>query len=191
MLNRWVENRIKGFEDLTGQSADYLRDIYEGSHSAFFKYLMFQQGIGAHQSAAPSDALAVVAIAVMRQQDCGPCMQITMTFAEMENVDEAVLRAAFDRDLDALPAPLDMVYLYAEAVVRSDWKSADYEPLVRAHYGDAAMVDFALRIASSAVYPTLKRALGHGHACTSVKIGGKVMAAPRVETHDETVAAVA
>lgn len=191
MLNRWVENKIKGLERLTGQSADYLRDIYRGSKPAFFKYLMFQQGIGAHHSAAPADALAVAAIAVMRHQDCGPCMQITMTFAEMEQVDVTILQAAFERDLDALPAPLGTVYLYAEAVARSDWKSADYEPLVREHYGDAAMIDFALRIASSAVYPTLKRALGHGHACTSVTIGGKVMAAPTQDAHEPPLAALA
>ena len=148
MIDQSVETKIAGLEDLTGQSADYLRDIYRASPAAYAAYEAFQNGIGQYQENAPSDALAVAAIAVMREQDCGPCMQISVTFAVMEGVDAAVLQAAFQRNLDALPAPLDTVYLYAEAVAKSDWNSAEYEPLLREHYGDAAMVDFALRIAA-------------------------------------------
>jgi len=175
LIDRWVEHRIGGFEALTGQSAAYLRDIYRASKPAFFKYLMFQTGMGQHRTAAPAEALAVASVAVMRQQDCGPRLQISLTLAENQGVSSKLLEAAAARDLAGLPDPLDTVFLFAEAVTRSDWNSAHYEQILRDHYGDAGMVDLAFAIASAAVYPTLKRALGHGNACTSVSIGGKVV----------------
>ena len=190
--NQQIAKDIADFEALSGQSADYLRDIYEASDEAYLNYTKFQTGIGQHNETAPKDAMAVASIAAMRQQDCGPCMQITVRFAEMNGVDRDIIEAAVRGESDRLPGLLQNVFLFADAVARRDASSTDYDDVLRAAYGDSGMVDLAFAIASAGVYPTLKRALGHGLACTSVKIGHTIIPmAPETVTHPDHAHAVA
>jgi hypothetical protein len=41
-----------------------------------------------------------------------------------------------------------------------------------ARWGDQALLSLALTMAASRVYPSLKYAWGHGHACTRVSLAG-------------------
>ena len=187
-----VEQKIADFEILSGESADYLRDIYQASPKAFSHYMQFQNGMGQHNEAAPKDAMAVASIAAMRQQDCGPCMQITVRFAEMNGVDRDIIEAAVRGENDRLPGLLQNVLLFADAVARREVASTDHDDVLRTAYGQSGMVDLAFAIASAGVYPTLKRALGHGLACTSVKVGDTIIPmASETTTHPDHADAVA
>lgn len=175
MLKRIVEKKMQEFEAMTGESADYMREIYAASPKAFFKYNRFSQGMGQHRDVLPPEVAAVAGIAAIKSEDCGPCLMIVIRFAQLRGVGDDVIEAAVARDLETLSPDLADAYRFAEAVAGAEHDTGELEDKLRAQYGDRGMIELAFVIASVRVYPTLKRALGHGRACYPVEIGGKVV----------------
>ena len=175
MLKRVIEKKMKEFESMTGESADWMRELYAASPKAFFKFNRFNQGMGQHRDVLPPEVAAVAGIAAIKSEDCGPCLAIVVRFAQLSGVADDVIEAAVARRLDALSPDLADAYRFAEAVAGADHDTADLEDQMRSRYGDRGMIELAFIIASVRVYPTLKRALGHGRACYPVEIGGRMV----------------
>jgi len=48
-----------------------------------------------------------------------------------------------------------------------------------ARFGEKGLVTLAFSIAATRIYPTMKRALGHAHACERLRVGGETVVAAR------------
>ena len=46
-------------------------------------------------------------------------------------------------------------------------------------WGRAGLVSLAYAIVGAQAYPTLKYAIGHGHACVRLRVGGETLAMAR------------
>jgi hypothetical protein len=78
---------------------------------------------------------------------------------------------------------------YACAVLAHDPEADTLRMQIEKLWGPTAVVSLAMAIASARVFPTIKYALGHGHACSRVRAGG-VDAIPRKPSlHTEPAAA--
>ena len=165
LVERTIDRQERGF----GQKMDYLRDIAGASLGAFLKYAMFIP-MSRHRAAASAEVAAVAWIATMQQEDCGPCLQITVDHALAAGVEPRIVQAALGGELDALPDPLTEVYRFAAAVATQDPRAAAYSERIEELLGKKVLVDLALGISSARVFPTLKRALGHARSCSSVQV---------------------
>ncbi|MFA7640045.1 MAG: hypothetical protein WCY02_12115, partial [Parvibaculum sp.] len=67
-------------ERMTGESAEHMRDIHAGSPAVFWR-LTLATALYNHQKALPRDISSVAAIAALRSEDCGPCVQIAVNMA--------------------------------------------------------------------------------------------------------------
>lgn len=163
----WVISRE---EAKLGHSLDYLRDIANASTSAFLKCSLLAPLV-LRRPKITANVAATVRIAALQHEDCGTWLQIGVDQSLAQGADLGVVRATLARDVECLPPDLALVYRFVQAVVTSS-KEANLlalrvEEMVG---GTAALAEVALLIALARVFPTLKRALGHGVSCGDVPI---------------------
>ena len=125
----------------------------------------------------PPAAAHSARIAATKSEDCGPCLQTSVNYALGANIDASLIRAAVARDLDAMDEETRTAYLFAEAVSARDPVCDDYRSQIEKWWGKAGVTELALAIASTRVFPTVKRAMGYAKACQRVTIAGQTTAA--------------
>ena len=169
MIGRWIQARLAAFERKTGESTDYVREMLEHSPAGFWRFALFLP-LAAHYRALPKAAYHVARIVAMQHEDCGPCLQTVVSLAARDRVPNAILQAALDKNWAGLPPELREVASYAQAVVaRNASLESDRQQLIT-RLGEKAMTELALAIAAARVFPTVKRAMGHGQSCALVRI---------------------
>lgn len=166
MASLLIERRLAAAERETGESLDFVRDIARGSKSGLLKFLAFLP-LASHRRAMPKDGYFVARLAAALHEDCGPCVQTVIRLARKADVDAAVLRAVVERRPERLSPELGDIHAFAMAVLTCDPSSTERSATLRRRYGDAAMVDLAFGIAAGRLFPTVKRALGHGQSCAA------------------------
>ena len=159
------EASIQAFEDAYDYDATYLRRLLQDSPGGFAIFSGFMP-MGHFRETLPSDAFHTAKLAVMRVEDCGPCLQLSVQMALQAELSPALVRAALDGG-DGLPPELAEVYRFAQAVARGE--PADSEAMEE-RYGAAGVAELALAIASARVYPTVKRAMGLAKSCARIKV---------------------
>lgn len=169
MIAGWIERRIARAERETGENADWLRDVARASRSAFLKFGAFMP-LARINDAAPAEAVAVAKLAAVVTEDCGPCVQTVVNYSVAGGVDPAVLQAVLDEAPERLTEDLATVYRYAKAVAAAAPEANALVAEVRHRYGQEALVDLAMGIAATRVFPTAKRGLGYAVSCSKVAV---------------------
>jgi hypothetical protein len=175
MLKSIVLRRIAAFERQWKYDASYLREIADVGVGIVWRFGMVSS-LG-HLSGAPSGALAAARLVGTLAEDCGPCTQLGVDMATQEGVSPAVLRGIVAGDEAELDEDARLAYRFARASLARDLAVAD--PLreqILAKWGKRGLVAIAFALLSGRMFPTLKYALGYGHACSRVKVGGEDLA---------------
>lgn len=176
MLKTFIEKMLRKQEEVTGESVDYLRDLHAAAPGALWRFVCFLP-MSRFRKSLPLEAQAVARIAAVHAEDCGPCLQTVVNLMTVAGVAPQTLRAAVTRDLAAMDERTRTVFEFAEAIVNRDIHSEELRPLIEGWWGKAAMADLALAIASTRVFPTVKRVMGYGQACSRVTIGQETLRA--------------
>jgi len=169
MLKFLVRWRIRAFERRLGEPLDYLRHLLGASFGAFRAFARAAK-VAAYRKALPAAPFHVARLVAVRHEDCGPCVQTVVNLAKADGVPADVLRAVLDRRVADLPESLRDVYRFAEAVVEITGEEEPYRERLRAVFGEAALCELALAIATCRLFPTVKRALGYATSCSLVKV---------------------
>lgn len=169
MLGFVVRNKIRSSEKRLGVSMDYLRDMYAHAPDVFWKFTKMMPA-AQYRAKLPAAPYHVARLVATQHEDCGPCAQIVVNVAKEDGVEPAILKAALDGKVTDLPESLQDVYRFAEAVVTANGEDDQYRERLRKVFGEEAVVELALAIATARVFPTLKRALGHAKSCSLVKV---------------------
>jgi hypothetical protein len=106
-------------------------------------------------------------------EDCGPCTQLVLDMAQRQGVNPETLRAIVARDFTAMPFEVALAARFAEASLHHAPEADDLREEVLRRFGKRGLVSLAFAMTASRLYPTLKYALGYGHACTRLTIGGE------------------
>lgn len=176
MLKALIEFGLRRGERQTGENADFAREIYDAAPGGFWRFGFFIP-MSRYRKVVPAEAFAVAKIAAVHAEDCGPCLQTAVNLATADGVAPEIIRAAVTRDLGALDDRTRAAFEFAEAVVARDIRSEELRPLIERWWGKAGVVELALVISATRVFPTVKRALGHGQACSRVVIGRETVRA--------------
>lgn len=163
-----IEHMITAFGEKYGYDVTYLHKLLRASPEG---YRLFDavRPMAAYRSVLPTEAYYVARIEAMRSEDCGPCLQLALDMAREEGVSAEVLRAAWEREAFAEEA-LDDVRSFSRAVAENRPYDDMVAQRVADRYGDEGVAELALCIASSRIFPTLKRALGEAKSCSRVEI---------------------
>jgi alkylhydroperoxidase family enzyme len=169
MIRKLIIKRLAAEERSLGASLDYLREIVRTSLSAFFKFALFMP-LAQHRRKLPAAPYRVARIVATRDEDCGTCVQIEVNLARKDGVAVDIIRAVLDKRPQDLPQELADVYNFASAVVEQTGAEELIRARLRERYGQEALVELALGIATARVFPLTKRALGYATSCSLVEV---------------------
>lgn len=169
---RWmVEKALKKSEEMTGESADWMREIFAHSSAAAFKFAFFLP-MARHRAAVPVSAYNVARIVAIKVEDCGPCTQTVVNQALGEKVDPTIIAAAIGNRPEELPADEALAFRFAEAIVHKSHDLGALNAQIVQRWGKQGLIDLAFGISSAHIFPTVKRALGYGEACHLIELNG-------------------
>jgi hypothetical protein len=170
---RWfLRRQIAAFERTWNYDAHYIHELIDadpGAAAAFGKVIGFSQ----YHADIPAAPYWAAGIASVMAEDCGPCTQLTIDMAQRQGVDPAILRAVVARDFAAMPYEVALAVRFAEKTRKRAPEADDLREEVLRLWGRRGLISLAFAITSGRIFPTVKYALGHGHACTRVTIGGE------------------
>jgi hypothetical protein len=171
-MKAWLIKRsIAGFERRFDYDMSYVREMLETSPKAFARFRQIE-GMATHRENVPVDGWYAAKLATTLAEDCGPCTQLVVRMAEADGVAATVLGAILAGDDPAMGANAALGFRFAEASLRHDARADGLRDEVIRRWGKRAVVSLALTIAASRVFPAVRYALGHGHACQRVEVGG-------------------
>lgn len=178
MIGWWIRRRIRAFERHYGYDMQYARDMLAISGTGFRRFAPVME-MAAYREDAPAAAWFAAKLAATLVEDCGPCTQLGLDMAAEAGIPAGVLRAIVRGDVDAMGAEAALGWRFAQAVLARQAQADELRQEIRRRWGDRALLSLALGIAAVRVFPSVKYALGHGHACTRLRIGDDAAVTPQ------------
>jgi len=181
---RWFLNRqMNAYQREFNYDMRYARDILDAGLGAFWAFSRILS-ISSYRKDAPLEAWYAAKIAATIAADCGPCTQLVVDMAARDGVSTANLRAILANDEQAMTPDASLGLHFAQAVIARDLPKADaLRTEVMQRWGRRGLVSLALTMAASRVFPDVKYALGHGYACTLVRVAGATAPLAHKESH--------
>lgn len=170
MLKWLIRKRLTAFEKQFGYDASYMRHVLDRDLGAFLKFARAGD-VARHRRDVPMDLWYAVKITGGLAADCGPCTQLVVTMALKEGVPGATIAKLLRGDENEMTEAMRLGSRFARAVLARDGATADplREEIVRRH-GERAVISLGLALVGSQLFPTLKYALGYGHACSRIQV---------------------
>jgi hypothetical protein len=175
MLKALFHRSIRGFERMFGYDAGYMHEVTDASASAMFKFSLLQP-MTQHRDGVPKDAWYAAKIAGALAEDCGPCTQLCVDMATRDGVAPDALAALLRGDMERTGADASLGFRYGTAMATNASDLLELVDQARVRYGERGLVSLAFVVTTARMYPTLKRGLGHGMACTKIAIAGQSIA---------------
>lgn len=188
MISWLIRRKIDAFQAEYEYDMSYVRELLTVSPKAARLYAQATQ-LGSFRAGVPVDVYSVTSIAGLMHEDCGPCVQLGVKLAEQAGVAPATLRALLAGEVDRLPADCALALRFARAVLT---RAAEANPLreaLEAKYGKLGVVSLGCALTCARIYPTMKYALGFGHACMRVTVAGTSVNTVRSPSTPEVSAA--
>jgi hypothetical protein len=178
MLSWAIRRKLDAFEGEYDYDVSYLRDVLETSPKAMW---MFHRAtaLGTFRQGIPKDVWYAARLVAMRLEDCGPCTQLVSTMAERDGQDSRMIRAILHGTLEDLSDDVRLSVELTRACLARDPRADALRAEVVAKWGRMGLLSLAFAMLSSRLYPTLKYALGYGHTCVVVRVGGEAVLTPR------------
>jgi hypothetical protein len=171
MLTWLIRRRLAAFEQANNYDMGYAREILDIDPGALIQ-LNRVVGLARYRKGVPPAPWYAAKIAAAAAEDCGPCTQLVVSWAERDGVAPAVLRAILRRDEGAMPEEVALAFRFANAAMAHDPEADALREQVVARWGGQGLLSLGFAITAGRLFPTLKYALGHGRSCTRVTVGG-------------------
>jgi alkylhydroperoxidase family enzyme len=169
MIRHLILKQLDAQEQALGESIEYIRHILRTSLNSFVKFALFMP-LSQHRQKLPAAPYHVARILAIRDEDCGTCVQIEVNLALQNGLSAEVLHAVLENRPEDLPDNLADVYWFTKAVIGASGQEDKYREGIRALYGETGLVELALAISSSRVFPITKRSLDYATSCASIEI---------------------
>ena len=170
-LKSLLRRRVRAFEETFAYDASYMHEILETSLPAFLRFAMIE-GLAKHREDVPVAVWYAAKLVAALSEDCGPCTQLVVDMAEREGVSPQLLEAIVTGDVEAMDIDTALGFRFATASLAHDFAANALREEIATRWGARAVVSMALTIAAARVFANVKYAMGHGQACTGVRIGG-------------------
>ncbi len=172
MIRWFFRRQIAAFERTWNYDASYVHELIDADPRAVMA-LGKIMGLGRYRRDIPLAVHVAAGIVAVMAEDCGPCTQLAIAMAERDGIDPAILRAVVARDFAAMPYEVALAARFAEKTLAHAPEADDLREEVVRMWGKRGLVSLAFALLSARLFPTLKYAMGHGHACTRLTIGGE------------------
>ena len=178
MLKWFIGKKLDQFERGYGYDLGYARDLMAADLAALMAFQKATSSLTQYRRDIPIDAHYAAKIVATMAEDCGPCTQLIVTMALREGVAAETLRAIVEKDDATLPEHVRLVVHFARAAITHDLAADDLRAAITTRWGPRALASIAFALCAGRLFPTMKYALGHGHACTRITVAGTPVTVP-------------
>lgn len=175
MLKWFVKRQLARFGERWGYDTGYMQEIVDEAGVDAVMPMQGLQKLGGYRKA-PLDAYYGAALTAGKAADCGPCLQLGVKMAEAEGMKPATIRAILERDYVNCSKETLLGVELALGTIARDGTGEEARAEILRRWGRAGLVSLAYAIVAAQSYPAFKYAIGHGHACVRVKVGGETVA---------------
>ena len=172
MLNALARQLIKRMEKRYSYDMSYALYLLEKAPKAFRKFRRVA-ALSRHRERVPIEAAFTVQLLATLYEDCGPCTQLVVQFAEESKMPAQQIEAVLIGQVSAMHSAVTLAYRYADAVLNQRADTAALREAVRAQWGDQGLIDLALNMQGARLYPMMKQALGFALQCQRVSVRGR------------------
>ncbi len=155
---------IDQFEKHYDYDCNYMRKMAQSNPQAFETFVNFLP-MGQVGKSLPVEVLWTAKISSMLTEDCGACVQLNIKMALEAGVTQDLVKMIVQSP-EKLSADLSTVYNYARSVSLNIDTFYQYQNKIQEQYSQEQITELALAIASTKIYPTVKRALGDFKSCS-------------------------
>jgi hypothetical protein len=180
-MRKWLfRKQIDAFDRNYGYDSSYVREIISADLDAAIRFSKVM-GLTKYRKGVPADACYAAGLVGTLAEDCGPCTQLGVTMAEREGVAPEVIRAILTGNTQAMSEEVLLAYRFGHAVLAHDPEANPLRERIVAKWGEKGLISLGFALTMARFFPTLKYAMGHGQACSRVKVGGTPVAVNRQE----------
>jgi hypothetical protein len=174
MFKWFVKNQLAKFGRKWNYDTGYVREIVDEAGVGAVMPMQALQKLGSYRKV-PLDAYYGAALTSGKAADCGPCLQLGVSMAESEGVKPKTIRAILEQDYAYCSKEALLGAELALATIARDGTGDEARAEILKRWGRAGLVSLAYAILAAQAYPTFKYAIGHGHACVRLRIGGETL----------------
>ncbi len=160
--------QLKDFEEHYQYDAGYLHEFLQHSPSGYEKFANFQP-LSQHRETLDTDTYWIAKLASMQVADCGHCVQLNVRMALEAGVDRKWVAATLSGGSN-LPEHLKDIYDFSTSVASYQLVDPVLRERINKALDKAQLIELGVCIATVAIYPTIKRALGYTVTCSLVEI---------------------
>lgn len=170
---KWlVKKQLEAFSRRWGYDTGYVREIVDEAGVGAVMPMQALVKLGSYRKV-PMEAYYGAALTAGKAADCGPCLQLGVQMAEVAGVKPQTIRAILERDFANCSNEALLGVELASGTIARDGSGEGARAEILQRWGRAGLVSLAYAIVGAQAYPTFKYAIGHGHACVRVSIGGE------------------
>lgn len=170
MRQFFARRALGAFASRYNYDVTYMDHMLSVSPAAFFKFAALTK-VALHREAAPKPAFYAAKIVGALAEDCGPCVQLAVDMAEEAGIPATSIEAVLTRNRSDMDVETLLGFRFADALVRRAPEEDDAREVVRAQWGEAAVVDLTLATQIGRIFPMVKAGLGFSKTCRRVRIG--------------------
>jgi len=176
MLYSFVRGQLERFGRTWDYDVTYMREILDQAGIGAVMPMQGLSKLSSYRKDVPLDVYYGAKLTAAVAGDCGPCAQLGVRMAERDGVDPALIAAIVRGDRDAATPDARLgIDLARGTLARDTSGDAAREEIVR-RWGRRALVSVAYGITAALAFPNFKYAIGHGHACRRLEVGGETLA---------------
>ncbi len=176
MFKWFVKKQLETFGRRWGYDTGYVREIVDDAGVSAVMPLQALGKLGSYRKNVPPDVYAGATLTAGKAADCGPCLQLGVSMIAASGVKPQTIRAILERDYARLSKEALLGVELALGTIERDGSGEEARAEILRRWGRAGLVSLAYGIVAAQAYPAFKYAIGHGHACQRVSVGGESIA---------------
>lgn len=180
MISYLFDRRLSAFEKAFDYDASYMRELFATSPRAAMRVARLDD-LTSFRRGVPVDVWYAAKLVAGLHGDCGPCAQLGVNMALASGVAPETVRHVVSGAWEELPEDVRLSVRFARAVMARSIDADEHRQRLEARFGKIGVVSLAFGMVGTLAYPTLKYALGHGHACHALSVSGVVVQSAKVK----------
>jgi hypothetical protein len=178
-LQKWVLRRyVRAFERANNYDMGYVHEILESDPNAVLVFNRIGQ-MARYSGPLPRDVAHSVGLIATLHEDCGPCLQLGVTFAQRAHVPDDIIARVISGEATNDP-DVDLVVQFCKAVLGQQANEDALRERVVHRFGHSGLTAIAFSLTGKRMYPMIKRVLGHAQCYPVVQVGERKV---RLLTH--------
>jgi alkylhydroperoxidase/carboxymuconolactone decarboxylase family protein YurZ len=160
---------LKGFQAHYNYDTSYMKEMLKVNPKAYETFEAFLP-MASFSDKTPKDVLFVAKLTSMKNEDCGECLQLNVYMAIEAGVDKEIIKEILFNKGENLNSELKEVYDFTLAVVNKETVEEKLYTNINSKYSKDILTEIALAIASTKVFPTVKKVLNNFHSCSVIDL---------------------